>query len=209
MAEIWQIGAGDKEKDLVPTMLESGLMIIGPGNGGDISSLDDQTLENNLRKTGEIEEKHIKSTVIFLKAFRDANEREIVVLKLGSVCFAVGAIAGKYKWDKQFEKVYSYWNKDNKYDSEMEKREVGWDLQHTRKVDWFVLKDNKAIYYFRRGIYAKTRFSRVGKKEPEREILHNYLEKLGYNNKNGKEMLEKIGDPVNGLNKYGFPIGKS
>ena len=101
MAEIWQIGAGDKEKDLVPTMLESGLMIIGPGNGGDISSLDDQTLENNLRKTGEIEEKHIKSTVIFLKAFRDANEREIVVLKLGSVCFAVGAIAGKYKWDNE------------------------------------------------------------------------------------------------------------
>ena len=146
MTVIWQIAAGDKEKDLVPTMLENGVMIIGPGRIRDITSPDNDklTIEKKLLKNGQP-----KNDAGSLIAFRDkAKEGAIVVLRLGSVCFAVGVIAGKYKWDNKYKEVCSYWNRNNKYDSEIEKKEEGWDLQHTREVAWYVLKDNDLLSSF-------------------------------------------------------------
>lgn len=192
---IWQLGAGDKEKDLLPIMIENKIMMIGPGDVGDISSIDKKTLEKLLKEKGINEGKTTPSMLI---SFRDASEGEIVVLRLGSVCFAVGAIAGKYEWRKEYGKVYSYWNRDKKYDQS----EDYWDLQHVRKVDWFVLKDEEAIYYFRRGIYGRQRFSEVGDKK-----LRNYLKKKGYDGKNGKEVLSAIGSPAYHINEWGFPEG--
>jgi len=198
MAAIWRIGAGDKDKDLVPLMLEKGLMLIGPGDTDDITGLNRAAIKDKVNNIPNGNPRD-KSSAGYLLGFRDAKNGEIVVLRLGSVCFAVGVIIGDYKWSDEFKKVYSYWNKEKIY----RQNDPPWDLQHTRKVEWFILKDAEALCYFRRGIYGgQQRFCQVQDSE-----LKNYLEeKLGYNGTNGREVLEKIGDRTQGVNKYGFPI---
>lgn len=145
MATIWRIGAGDKDKDLVPSMLEHGVMMLGPGRIGDISGLSKGDIHRELVRH------FIKGRrASMLVAFRDEVAiGELVVLRLGPVCFAVGAVSGPYVWREEFSEVRSYWNRGEKF-----RTETSWDLQHTRSVAWHALKDKKALCFFRRGIYG-------------------------------------------------------
>jgi len=190
MGNVWQIATGGKEKDLIPTMIEEGLMMIGPGDNVYISSTNDVSSTNDMK---------YKSDIKILKSFCESKKGEIVVLRLGSVCFAVGAIDSPYERNDKFAKVKSYWNRTGSYDP----NEQPWDLQHTKKVIWFILKDKEALFNFRRGIYAKKRFCRVGD-----DRLHSYLKKLDYNGTNGQDILSKIGDQTSSVNEYGFPSAK-
>ncbi len=192
MAKIWRIGAGDKEKDLAPLMIEEGIMLLGPGYIGDISNKTDEDIKIDLAKDNY----EGPRTLRMLISFRDAVIGEIIVLRLGSVCLAVGVISGVYEWKNEFEEVCSYWNPGKKY-----RAETPWKLQHTREVEWFILKDKEALCYFRRGIYGgQQRFCQVQERE-----LHDYLDGLGYNGSNGGAILRRIGDRTKGVNKYGFP----
>jgi hypothetical protein len=194
---IWRIGAGNEDKDLVPLMLEKQVMLIGPGNDtGDITGKD---LNTFLKLT--------RTDRSSLRSFRDeAKEGNLVVLRLGSVCFSVGAISSGYIYDDEYSDVYSYWN-DNKAKS----GEQPWDLQHTRKVKWYVLSDRSAIYHFRKGIYGGAqRFCRLGDTGKDicvkaKEELDRYLISIGYDNNNGEQVLQQIGKPCNKVNAYGFP----
>lgn len=190
MPQIWRVGAGDKEKDYMPLMLEEGVMMIGPGAIGDLTGLSAPQIEVELVAQGA---KATDSGVLL--CFRDrARENELVILRLGSVCFAVGAIAGPYEWRSQFDDVRSYWNAGYR-------NEQSWDLQHVRKVDWFALKEREALCWFRRGIYGgQQRFCGVQDRE-----LHSYMQRLGYDGNNAGAVLEKIGVRTNGVNQYGFP----
>jgi len=192
MADIWQIAAGEKDKDLVPLMLEKNLMLIGPGEISDISGMDKSEVSMRVKNKYPKD----KRIALNLLQFRDVKNGAIVVLRLGSVCFAIGAICGEYEWREEFDKVYSSWNKEKEY----RKNEEPWSLKHTRKVEWFILKDREALCYFRRGIYAKQGFCHVQEAE-----LKEYLKGLGYNGTNGREVLEKIGTQTKGVNRYGFP----
>jgi len=191
---IYHIGAGDKEKDLVPCMLNNKIMMMGPGDIGDISGKSNDEVKTLIKEAYPSDKKSKDADMLI--SFRDAPNGALVVLRLGSVCFAVGAISDIYVWNQKFGKVYGHWNSSRQYFS----AEQYWDLQHTRKVKWFVLKDTQAIFFFRRGIYGKQRFSKVWD-----TALKKYLIDIQYDGVNGEEILSKIGDITKGVNRYGFP----
>ncbi len=200
-SKIWVVAAGDEDKDLVPHMLESGRMFIGPGAiTGDLAG----KTAKEIKLIPKLKSR-IASSLISFK-FR-AKEEEMVVVRLGSVCFAVGAISSEYIHNLDHSSMLSYGNKSRL----LSPKEDYWNLSHTRNVNWYVLKDPKAIHFFRKGIYgsplrfyklggAGKKVSRVAKSE-----LDIYLKDLGYDNTNANLVLGTIGDRTSSVNCYGFP----
>ena len=77
MAAIWRIGAGDKEKDLVPTMLKHGVMMVGPGRIGDLSGLEKHRIHRALVEKWEEGGKGRRADMLI--SFRDeAKTGELV-----------------------------------------------------------------------------------------------------------------------------------
>jgi hypothetical protein len=188
---VWRIAAGDKEKDLVPLMIRDQVMLVGPGSTGDLANMSEAQVRG---LPPSIQGFDPGALVAF--RFR-AQVEQIVVLRLGSVCFSVGVIKSKYFHDNRYAQVYSYWNPVGRF----RPTEPPWDLQHARKVDWYGLTDMEALGFFRRGIYGgQQRFCQVLDQE-----LHNYLNRLGYNNTNGDAVLSKVGQRCARVNAFGFP----
>ena len=44
-----------------------------------------------------------------------ARNGQLVVLRLGSVCFSVGVIASEYFYENKYAEVFSSWNNDKKF----------------------------------------------------------------------------------------------
>ncbi len=196
---VWVIAAGDEDKDLVPTMLKDGVMLVGPSkNIGDLA-------ENYENKIANLKPK--SNTKSALKCIKNRMKiDQLIVLRLGSVCFSVGAIQSKYIFNLKYSHVISFWNKNN-----YSPKEKPWSMQHTRKVNWYALNDERAIHYFRKGIYGSARrLYRLGDKGKKSEVakseLNAYLLDLGYNNSNADEILKKIGKLTIGVNSLGFPV---
>ena len=198
---IWRIAAGDEDKDIVPLMLRDQVMLIGPGSIGDITNLTDAGVLN----LPNFSKRDLQYVVAFRTAARNGH---LVVLRLGSVCFSVGAIRSEYFYDDKYAEVYSSWNIGGTFYP----NECSWDLQHARKVTWYGLTDNEALCCFRKGIYGgPQRFCRVGDGGKQisasaKNHLDEYLwNKLGYNNQNGEDILKQIGKPCTKTNVFGFP----
>ncbi len=194
---VWVVGAGDEDKDLVPSMLVDGVMIIGPSRStGDLDKV-------NLTKLSGLG-RNDKSALKCIKNRIKLNQ--IVVLRLGSVCFAVGSIKSDYKFNPKYSSVKSYWNKGS-----LSPAEKSWSMEHVREVDWFILNDPEAIHFFRKGIYGSAmRLYRLGSggKKPSKTAkseLDTYLIKKGYDGINANDILKLIGKLTTGVNSFGFP----
>jgi len=194
---VWVIAAGDEDKDLVPSMLNDGVMLVGPSRStGDLTGKDINKIPN-LRSVDKSTLESIKSRI---------KMEQIIVLRLGSVCFAVGAIKSNYKFDPKYLNVTSYWNNGS-----FSPAEDQWSMQHTREVNWYVLNQPKAIHYFRKGIYGNPRrlYRLGGRGKPISKLakseLDSYLIKLGYDGKNADHILKQIGQQTTGVNSFGFP----
>ena len=205
-AIVWRVAAGDEDKDLTARMIEDQVMLIGPGVD-DISHLSDSDVLK-LACAPKITKRELE---ILIRFRADEKRGQLVVLRLGSVCFCVGAIVSKYCFDSRYDKVYSYWNPDGRFCLS----EVPWKLQHKRDVHWYVLSDRKALCHFRKGIYGgASRFCRL--RDTSRNIsvrsakkaLDSYLcDELHYDNSNAEDILKKIGTPCRKVSEYGFPTG--
>lgn len=71
MSTIWRIAAGDKEKDLIGTMLGNGVMMVGHGKTGDISGLELPVIQDLLTAKCDVEQSKSKATARLLLRFRD------------------------------------------------------------------------------------------------------------------------------------------
>jgi predicted Mrr-cat superfamily restriction endonuclease len=175
---IWKVGACDSGKDLVPPMLKDQVMLIGVGDSvGDITNMTkSDVLELKLPANSKLTERAWKRQLQYLVSFcYEAKKGELVVLCLGSVCFSVGVIKSDYFYDATYNHVYSYWNKDKRYDQ----KEQEWQLPHARSVKWFGLTDQQTLCHFRKGIYGGAqcfcKIRDVGETARTKKILDDYL----------------------------------
>ena len=124
----WQVAAGDGERDYSKAFVKFGIMLVGPGDPGDY-------FENK-----DVYRKHPWGSVV--KAFAErAQDSDIVVLKRPSKkqwkVLAVGKIKGDYQCLPIFDDV------------------EGWDLQHCRKVEWFLPEGEMLIPGLARGTFSR------------------------------------------------------
>jgi hypothetical protein len=136
---IWQVAAGDGERDYQDVLLQFGVMLVGPG-----------TMFGDYRKhKDDYENKCDATTRRTLRQFADeADEKDLVVLK-GRKCgrkwetVAVGKISSAYSFEPVFSDV------------------EGFQLQHCRRVEWRL---PTRVKYIRLG---RVRFSHVNKAPDE------------------------------------------
>jgi len=114
MSRVWQVAAGDSERDYKDLFLNHGLACVGPGDPGDYA---------------EHPERYAKGTPAYRDFMRrfcvDLAEDDLVLLKRGAAggrwaVEAVGRVDGRYAYEPRLEDV------------------EGWDLQHTVPVRWRV-----------------------------------------------------------------------
>lgn len=131
----WQVAAGEGARNYSDVFLNYGVMLMGSGNAGSIR-------ENpgfyKQRKWGAkivalADQVHCDDIVILKRPHR--KQWRIV---------AVGRVTGEYEWLEQFEDV------------------EGWDLQHSRRVEWVEANSQTLVD----GLSMGT-FRRVHKKEPK------------------------------------------
>ncbi|MDA1305295.1 MAG: hypothetical protein O2999_13535 [Nitrospirae bacterium] len=109
--KIWQVSAGDTNRNYVDICLDWDVILNGPGYEGPWpeceSVLRDKWNESSRKLTD-------------LKRFYELQEKDLVVLRLGTKeIFGVGRIKGGYDWSPLFADI------------------DGWELQHYRRVKWF------------------------------------------------------------------------
>ncbi len=111
--QIWQMAAGDTDRDFVDLCLKWGIIVLGPGRQGHM--LGTKNVYENLKRDG------ISSRMITMleKFAKDIKVGDIVVLRLGkSEVHGVGIVRGDYGWDACLSDV------------------DGWDLCHYHSVEW-------------------------------------------------------------------------
>lgn len=109
--KIWQVAAGDKNRNYVDLCLRWGVILNGPGSAGPWPKC-----ASVLRDKWKLAERKITD----LKRFcEDILEGDIVVLRLGTNdVYGIGTIVGSYLWNSEFGDV------------------DGWNLEHVRRVRW-------------------------------------------------------------------------
>lgn len=106
---IWQVAAGDGERDYAGVCLASKILLVGPGNEGPWPDC-----EERLREAGATSKR-----IGMLKRFCETLQPgDLVVLHVGAKVYGVGEVTGDYVWDAAYANVQ------------------GWHLQHTRKASW-------------------------------------------------------------------------
>ncbi len=112
---IWQVAAGDKDRNYSDLCLRMGVILNGPGYAGPWPKCVD-----TLKKDGRSSKK-ISDIRRFAEEIQDGD---IVVLREGTnKVLGVGLVVGDYQWDDIFGDV------------------DGWNLQHVRRVGWLRLGD--------------------------------------------------------------------
>lgn len=127
MSQVWQIAAGDGERDYKNLFLEHGLACVGPGDPG--------PYPDDPKRYAKGKDAHRP----FMRPFCvDLAEDDLLLLKRGApggqwAIEAVGRVAGPYTYEPRLEDV------------------EGWDLQHTVPVRWRVLEEPQLITGLTRG----------------------------------------------------------
>jgi hypothetical protein len=139
----WQIAAGDSQRDYSEVFTKFGAMLVGPGDPGDYFQNKDTY------------EKYAWGSPIKALA-EQTRDGDVVVLKRPSKTqwkvLAVGRITSGYRYLPIFDDV------------------EGWDLQHSRTVEWFSPKDKLVISGLVRGT-----FRRICNEEAIRQIRKVFL----------------------------------
>ncbi len=107
---VWQVAAGDTNRDYADVCLEWDVILNGPGEEGPWPTCR-EALRGDWGLTRKISD---------LKRFaEEIAEGDVVVLRLGTTdVLGVGVAAGEYLWSQEFGDV------------------DGWDLAHVRRVKW-------------------------------------------------------------------------
>ena len=108
---VWQIAAGDTERNYAPLCLRWDVALMGPGRFG----LWKKDAPYTREQTGDTARK-----ITVIKRFcEEIQDGHLVVLRIGttSAC-GVGIVSGQTEWNDYFGDV------------------DGWDLQHVRRVKW-------------------------------------------------------------------------
>lgn len=103
---VWQIAAGNTNRDFVKICLEWGVILNGPGKYGPFPA----GLKENVtaKKYRELE-----------RFCHEIKESDIVVLRLGtSEVYGIGEVVSGYEWNSNFGDI------------------DGWNIQHVRRVRW-------------------------------------------------------------------------
>ncbi|HEX7048525.1 MAG TPA: hypothetical protein VF275_13240 [Gammaproteobacteria bacterium] len=107
---VWQVAAGDTDRNYVNVCIDKGVILNGPGN------YDIWPVAREKMQTAGLSSKKISDIKRFAE---DIQPGDWVILRLGKrSIFAVGQVIGPYSWLDSFGDV------------------DGWDLQHARKVHW-------------------------------------------------------------------------
>ncbi len=124
----WQVAAGDGGRDYSEVFTKFGVMLVGSGNPGDY-----------FEKKDTYKKYHWGRQVRALA--EQAREGDVVVLKRPSrklwEVLAVGRVKEEYQYQSIFEDV------------------EGWDLQHCRKVEWFLPEGKMLIPGLARGTFRR------------------------------------------------------
>jgi len=142
MAQVWQIAAGEKDRNYIDLFLNYDVMFMGPGRFGAYYA---DTYES-LQREGIIK----KGIATQLRQFcTEVKCEDIVLLRLGAQAKAIGLIRSwkmsEYSWMQTFDDVY------------------GWDLQHTRRVIWQhdltdelqKIQKSKGLFHYRGPTFSK------------------------------------------------------
>ena len=117
---VWQVAAGDPNRNCADLCLQWDVIMNGPGSGGAWPGC-----ENFLRN----EYSSRKNTDV--RRFADEiTPGDYIVLRIGTAdVFGLGLVVGKYEWNEEFGDI------------------DGWDLQHIRRVKWLWRSDGKPVSF--------------------------------------------------------------
>ncbi len=109
--KIWQVAAGDTNRNYVDICLFWDVILSGPGSEGAWPEC-----AQNLRSEWELSAKKITDLRRFAEEVKDGD---LVVLRIGTTdVLGVGTVIGDYFWHEEFGDI------------------DGWDLEHVRRVRW-------------------------------------------------------------------------
>ena len=107
--QMWQVAAGDTNRDYINICLDWDVVIVGPGEYGAWPEC-----------SSEVAEHYTVNQVTILNRFCEKmQDGDLVVLRFGTWgVFGVGVVVGDYLWSENFGDI------------------DGWDLHHVRRVRW-------------------------------------------------------------------------
>jgi len=109
--KIWQVAAGDINRNYADICLHWDVILNGPGSEGAWPEC-----AKILRSEWGLSAKKITDLRRFAEEIKDGD---LVVLRMGTTdVFGVGIAIGDYFWHEKFGDIY------------------GWDLEHVRRVSW-------------------------------------------------------------------------
>ena len=135
----WQVAAGEGARNYCSVFLDFGVMLIGSGWPGPVPERLDWYKKNETQAIAFAQQVQLGDVVILKRPYH--KEWQII---------AVGHVTGDYEYLEQFDDV------------------EGWDLQHSRKVEWVLPKDTKDRLLVK-GLTFGT-FRRIHKKAPMDKI---------------------------------------
>lgn len=145
---IWQIAAGDTDRNYADLCLHWDVVLNGPGDPGVWGP---QKYAASIRK---------RQLSVMRRFCERVKERDLVILRVGTQhVYGVGEVVGKSLWLDDFGDV------------------DGWDLQHVRRVRWLWKRDGKPatfpVYSLKRGDTVQEL-----KQAPKREPVLKWLRSL-------------------------------
>jgi len=109
--KIWQVAAGDTNRNYADLCLYWDVILNGPGSEGAWPGC-----EKILREEWELSSRKITDLRRFAEEIHDGD---IIVLRMGTTdILGIGMVVGDYIWNEEFGDI------------------DGWDLQHVRRVKW-------------------------------------------------------------------------
>jgi hypothetical protein len=132
----WQVAAGEGARNYSSVFLEFGIMLIGSGSPGPVPERLDWYKKNETQAIAFAYQVQPGDVVVLKRPYH--KEWQIL---------AVGRVTGDYEYLEQFDDV------------------EGWDLQHSRKVEWVLPKDRLLV----KGLTFGT-FRRIHRMSPMENI---------------------------------------
>lgn len=131
----WQVAAGEGARNYSSVFIKFGVMLIGPGERGPVPKLEDWYKEHEPQVIAFTKQVQLGDLVVLKRPYHE--EWQIL---------AVGRVTGAYKDLEQFDDV------------------EGWDLRHSRKVEWVVPKDRLLVKGLATGRFRRIHRSALAEK---------------------------------------------